>query len=379
MYNSLTKLAQVVVLGLTGIALAAIVGTQQRRGQNRQTPPMDITEYTPRNTLVTTQHPKARAKYPFIDIHSHHGRIYTSDELAKLLKEMDSINLRVINNLSGGFGDQLAAHVKNLQGGYPDRFTVFANLDFSDINEPGYGHRQALRLEQDVKNGASGLKIFKNLGLDLKYRDGRRVPTGSPDFDEVWEMCGKLNIPVLIHTGEPAPFFDPIDKFNERWLELQLFPSRARPNDRYPKFEEVMAEQERMFAKHPKTKFIAAHLAWRGNNLAKLGEMFDRLPNMYVDIAAVIAELGRQPFTAHDFIIKYQDRILFGKDIYDVTEYPTYFQLLETHDEFFDYFRHYHAWWQLYGSDLPDEVLKKVYYKNALKLLPRLKASDFPK
>lgn len=340
---------------------------------------MTIEEYQPKSKLVVAQHPTPRSKYPFIDIHSHHNRIYSDQELDKLLREMDSINLKVIVNLSGGTGDSLLRHVQNLPGKHPDRFVVFANLNFSDLNEPGYGQRAAARLEQDVKNGAKGLKIFKNLGMDTKYADGRRLATDSPELDPVWDMCGKLGIPVLIHTAEPSAFFDPIDKYNERYEELVTHPGRARPPERYPSFETLMAEQANMFAKHPKTKFIAAHMAWRGSDLAKLGELFDRLPNMYVDIAAVLYDLGRQPWTAREFMIKYQDRFLMGKDTYDVTEYPCYFRVLETRDEYFDYYRKYHAFWQMYGLSLPDDVLKKVYYKNALKLLPSLNAADFPK
>ncbi len=139
-----------------------------------------------------------------------------------------------------------------------------------------------------------------------------------------------------------------------------------------------MAEQERLFARHPRTTFIAAHLAWRGNNLARLAEMLDRLPNVYTEMGAVLAELGRQPLTAHDFLVRYQDRVMFGKDIYDVTEYPYYFRTLETRDEYFDYYRRRHAFWKLYGLGLPDEVLKKIYYKNALKLLPGINPAAFP-
>jgi predicted TIM-barrel fold metal-dependent hydrolase len=255
---------------------------------------------------------------------------------------------------------------------------VFANLSFSDLIEPGFGKRAAARLEQDVKNGAKGLKIFKNLGMDMKYADGRRVPTDTPDLDEVWAACGRLGIPVLIHTADPAPFFEPLDKYNERFLELVTRPGRIRPADRYPPFETLMAEQERVFARHPKTKFIAAHLAWRGHDLAKLGAMLDRLPNLYTEIGAVLYELGRQPWTAREFMIKYEDRVLMGKDAYEVSEYPCYFRVLETRDEYFDYYRKYHAFWQMYGLNLPDEVLKKIYYKNALKLVPSIPAAGFP-
>ena len=340
---------------------------------------LTVEEYEPRSSLVVPQHPVPRSKYPFVDIHSHHRTSLSAAQLDTLVREMDSINLRVIVNLSGGTGETLAQGVRNFQGHYPDRFVVFANLNFGDLDKPGYGERAAARLEQDVKNGAQGLKIFKNLGMDLKYADGRRVPADTPELDPVWEACARLKIPVLIHTGEPSPFFEPMDKYNERWLELKQFPNRARPSDRYPPFETLMAEQERIFARHPRTAFVAAHLAWRGNNLAKLGEMLDRLPNVYTEIGAVLAELGRQPLTARDFLIRYQDRVLFGKDIYNASEYTYYFRTLETRDEYFDYYRRRHAHWKLYGLGLPDETLKKIYYQNALKLLPGIKAAGFPK
>jgi predicted TIM-barrel fold metal-dependent hydrolase len=230
-----------------------------------------------------------------------------------------------------------------------------------------------------VKNGAQGLKIFKNFGMDLKYQNGERVKVDDPEFDPVWEMCERLKIPALIHTAEPSAFFDPMDKYNERWLELKLFPGRARPPEKYPTFETLMTERNNMLAKHPKTTFILAHLGYHGNDLARLGKLFDTYPNAYVDIAAVLAEFGRQPYFARDFFIKYQDRILFGKDIYEPSEYTYYFRVLETRDDYIEYYRRYHAFWRLYGLFLPDGVLKKIYYQNALKLVPGIKADRFPK
>lgn len=339
---------------------------------------LTIEEYEPKSTLVTKEHKVERAKFSFVDVHSHHSNP-KPEEVDKLVREMDSMNMRVMVNLSGGTGEQLRQTVAVMKGRYPDRFVVFANLDFNDINEPGYGKRAAARLEQDVKNGAQGLKIFKNYGMDVKYRDGRRVHVDDPEFDPVWAKCGELGIPVLIHIAEPAVFFEPIDRFNERWLELKQFPNRARPPERYPTFETLMTERNHLFAKHPKTNFIVAHLGWHGNDLERLGKLFDTYPNVYVDNAAVLAELGRQPYSSHDFHIKYQDRILFGKDIYEVSEYKMYFRILETRDEYVEYYRKRHAFWRIYGFDLPDEVLKKVYYKNALKLIPGMDAKQFPK
>ena len=296
----------------------------------------------------------------------------TPEYVDKLVKEMDTINLRVLVNLSGGTGESLKKTLAVMKARYPNRFAVFANLSYDDLNTPGYGKRAAARLEQDVRNGAQGLKIFKNYGMDLKYANGERVRVDDPEFDPVWEKCAELKIPVLIHVAEPSAFFDPWDYHNERWQELREFPQRARPPSKYPPFETLVAERNRMFAKHPRTNFIAAHLAFHGNDLARLGKLFDSHPNVFVDIAAVLAELGRQPYSAHDFLVKYQDRVLMGKDIYDVNEYKWYFRALETRDEYFEYYRKRHAFWRIYGFQVPDEVLKKIYYENALKLVPGL-------
>ena len=330
-----------------------------------------IDEYQPKSTLVTPEHQIERARYPFVDIHSHHWNP-SSEHVDQVVKEMNTINLRVMVNLSGGTGEELKRTVAAMKGRYPDRFVVFANLSYDDLNTPGYGKRAAARLEQDVRNGAQGLKVFKNYGMDLKYANGERVHVDDPEFGPVWEKCAELKIPVLIHIAEPSAFFDPWDYHNERWEELREFPGRARPPSKYPPFETLIAERNHLFAAHPRTNFIAAHLAFHGNDLERLGKLLDANPNVYVDIAAVLAELGRQPYTAHDFLVKYQDRVLMGKDIYDVNEYKWYFRALETRDEYFEYYRKRHAFWRIYGFQLPDEVLKKIYYENALKLVPGL-------
>jgi predicted TIM-barrel fold metal-dependent hydrolase len=347
----------------------------QQGSASQQTPTID--EYNPKSTLVVKEHKIERAKFPFIDIHSHHWNP-TPERVEQLVREMDTINLRVLVNLSGGTGEELRKTVATMKGRYPDRFVVFANPSYTDIDTPRYGQRTAERLTADMRKGAQGLKIFKNFGMDLKYANGERVHADDPIFDPLFEKCAELKIPVLIHIAEPSAFFDPWDKNNERWEELKEFPQRGRPPSKYPPFETLMAERNHLFAKHPKTNFIAAHLAFHGNDLERLGKLFDTLPNMYVDIAAVLAELGRQPYSAHDFLVKYQDRVLMGKDIYEVNEYKWYFRALETRDEYFEYYRRRHAFWRIYGFQVPDEVLKKVYYKNALKLVPGIDAKAFP-
>lgn len=349
---------------------------------------MAFEEYDPISTLVVPEHIVKKAKYPFIDIHNHQPNMPGQD-LGYLVKQMDSLNMRVMINLSGKGNYRSGSRepgtdflIQSVQAGKEKangRVIVFTNLNFSDIDNPNWSAETVKALEKEVKAGAMGLKIFKDLGLEVKDSKGNRIRTNDPRLDPIWAKCGELNIPVLIHTGEPISFFDVHDKTNERWLELKQFPGRARPSSKYPSWKTVMDEQFDIIKRHPKTKFISAHLAWLGNNLSELGRLMDLYPNMYTEIGAVIHELGRQPKSARAFLITYQDRVLFGKDIWTTSEYYTYFRLLETADEYFPYYRKRHAFWRIYGLELPDDVLKKVYYKNALHLLPTLDKSQFPK
>ncbi|MBL8232663.1 MAG: amidohydrolase family protein [Bryobacterales bacterium] len=357
------------LLGLISCLLAA---------QQQPKPVMTIEEYEPKSLLVVPERKVTRAKYPFVDIHNHQNSA-GGDRLDQLVREMDEINMAVMVNLSGRYGDALKENVARQKTKYKDRFVIFANIDFTDVDAPDYPQRAAARLEQDIKNGAQGLKIFKNFGMDIKDKAGNRIKTDDPRYDQVFQMCAKYKIPVLIHTGEPKGLFLPFDKSNERWLELAMRPRHLRLIEMFPSFDELMAEQHRLFARHPKTNFIAAHLGWYGFDLARLGALMDKMPNMYTEIGAVVEELGRQPRAAKQFFIKYQDRIFFGKDTYRKAEYGTYFRTLETADEYFDHDRKYHGIWKMYGLDLPDDVLRKVYYKNALKLVPGMNASLFPR
>ncbi len=355
---------------------------------------MDFEAYDPPSTLVVPEHVITSAKYPFIDVHNHQWEMPTQD-LGKLVTEMDKLNMAVMVNLSGrGFkrvenpdgsfsysvreADFLKGAVENVNAHYPNRFIVFTNINFEGIGKPGWIEQTVKQLEIDVKNGAKGLKIYKGLGMFTKDADGKRVPTDDPRLDPIWKKCGELGIPVLIHTGDPAPFWQPNDSTNERWLELKQRPGRKRDPATEPSWEQIMNEQHNVFRKHPKTIFISAHLAWLGNNLARLGELLDEMPNMYTEIGAVIAELGRQPRFAREWFIKYQDRVLFGKDVWEPSEYYVYFRCLETSDDYFKYYRRRHAFWRIYGLNLPDEVLKKLYYKNALAIIPGIDKSLFP-
>jgi predicted TIM-barrel fold metal-dependent hydrolase len=340
-------------------------------------PAPTILDYRPRSTVVAKAHLVPKAKFPVVDVHSH--TTATAENMPKLIGEMDALNLRVLVNLSGGGAAQVKEKVDAINASpYKDRFRVFANVDWENAGAPGWQEKALADLRQAVKNGAIGLKVFKELGLSNKKFDGTLLKVDDPVLDPIWDLAGELNIPVIIHTAEPQEFFSPLDNHNERWLELNIFQGRYRPQDRYPSFEDLMQQRDHMFAKHPKTRFIAAHFAWYGNDLERAAHLLDTLPNVVMEVAAVLYEFGRQPYASTQFFTKYQDRVMFGKDTYEPSEYPYYWRVFETHDEYFDYYRDYHAFWKLYGMGLPDPVLKKLYYKNALRVEPGLPQSGWP-
>jgi len=341
--------------------------------------PLTFEEYNPESMLRVPGQEITRAKFPFIDVHNHQRR-HSPTSLAEVVREMDAMNMAIMVNLSGGNGQGLRDQVALNERVAPGRIVTFANLNFDGIDDADWGTRTAAQLERDVKEGgARGLKIAKNVGMTLRDKAGKRVPTHDARFDPVWAKAGELGIPVLIHTGEPPAFFLPVDAKNERWLELTLFPSRGRFGDDLPDFTTLMAEQHAIFRRHPKTTFISAHLGWYGHDLAHLGKLLDEMPNMMVELGAVIYEPGRQPRFAREFFTKYQDRILMGKDSWVPAEYKTYFRVLESNDEYFPYHKKYHAFWAMYGVGLPDEVLKKVYFGNALRVIPGLDRARFPR
>ena len=345
---------------------------------------MSFEKYEPISSLKVEGDLVKKAKFPFIDVHSHQWDMPLKD-LNKLVDEMDELNMGYLINLSGsGFGPQAAKDVyfnqsvKNIQENQPNRVGLFLNVDFESINDEDYAETQVKIIREAVAKGAIGLKVYKSLGLRNKDSEGNRVRVDDERIGPIWDVCGELGIPVLIHSADPFQFWLPKDEKNERWFELKEKPGRYYgDSDFIPSFEEIIQEQHNIFRRHKNTTFINAHLGWMANDLEKLGKHLDKFPNVMTEFGAVIAELGRQPKTARQFFIDFQDRILFGKDLYNKEEYYTYFRVLESDDEYFDYFRKRHAFWKMYGLNLPDEVLKKVYYGNALKLFPSIDKSLF--
>ena len=343
-------------------------------GREPEFPAPSITDYKPRSTLVVPKHEVPRAKFPVVDIHGHPPAFTTPEAVASAVKLMTPLNIAVMVQANGMSGDRLKAALDNIAAsGNKDRVVMFTTVSFRDVG-PGWGAKTAAQLEADVKAGALGVgEIGKSLGLSIQKTDGTRLKVDDPELDPLWAAAGRLKIPVFLHLGEPQEFFQPLDHSNERWLEMALFRER-RMNDRsrYPTFDELMAERDRMLMKHPNTTFILAHMGWHANDLNRLGRLFDKLPNLYAEVGAVLYDLGRQPRFGRAFFEKYQDRILFGKDSFQPDEYPYFWRVFETADDYFDYYRDYHAFWKLYGMNLPDDVLRKLYYQNALKVVPGL-------
>lgn len=350
------------------------------QGREPELPAPTIRQYKPRSTLVVPQHPIPRAKYPVIDLHGHPPPLSSPDVVNQVVEAMDPVNVRIMVNANGTSGARLAEALESIKGSrYKDRMAVFTAVNVRGLAQ-GDGIRIARQLEADIKAGAVGLgEIMKDFGMQARKSDGSRLMLDDPELDPVWQTAARLAIPVLIHTADPAEFFAPLDYTNERWLEQAIYANRRyQDRSRFPAFETLMQERNRLIARHPKTTFILAHLGWHANDLGRLGALMDTYPNVYGEVGAILYDLGRQPRAAHDFFVKYQDRLLFGKDSFQPDEYPYYWRTFESADEYFDYYRDYHAFWKLYGLALPDEVLKKLYYGNALRLIPGLSKAGFP-
>ena len=352
--------------------------TRPRICRAPESPAPSILDYRPRSTLVTSAHMVRAAKFPAIDYHGHpRDLIISAEGLGQLGSALDSLNVRLMIAADNLSGDRLQRAIAAVRASpkMKDRVRVLAGVDFRNVG-PGWAEKAVKQLEADIAAGAVGVgEVGKGLGLSIRKADGSRLRIDAPELDPVWQACARLGMPVFIHTADPQEFFRPVvDYTNERWLELSLFPGRRYPQDQFPSFDQLMTERNNLFRKHPRTTFVAAHMGWHANDLGKLGKLLSSFPNVYTEVGAVLYDIGRQPRAAHDFFVKYQDRILFGKDSFQPEEYPYYWRVFETRDDYFDYYRDYHASWKLYGIDLPDSVLKKIYYQNALRItrgLPR--------
>ena len=389
---------------LYGMGLVAGSGTQVGRaldtGAKREAPPapLELSRYEPRSMLQVHESHVERSRFPVIDFHTHISGSTQSErgvELSpdreylgtpqELLAVMERKNIRAMVNLTGGYDNGLSEAVAKYDRAYPGRFYTFTEPSYSRFQEPNYPKMQARAIEQAHRDGARGLKILKTLGLYLRENitSGTLVRIDDARFDPMWDACGQLNMPVAIHISDPIAFFTPTDRFNERYEELNNHPDWSFYGGDFPSNADLIAARNRMIARHPTTQFVTVHVGNFSEDLKNVGENLDRFPNMSVDIAARIGELGRQPMTARKFFDKFQDRVLFGTDatphgdefpqqVFNDQLYEIYYRFLETNDEYFDYAPAKippQGRWRIYGIDLPDSILRKVYSENAARLL----------
>ena len=389
---------------LYGIGLLAGAGTQIGRAVADETEikpapkPLDLSQYEPRSMLQVHESNIARAKFPVIDVHTHISVAKRSEKGVELTPErqylgtaqellavMDRRNIQIMVNLTGGYENGLAEAVQKYDRAYPGRFLTFTEPSYSHFKEPNYPKLQAQAIEQAHRDGARGLKILKTLGLYLRENitSGKLVKIDDPRFDPMWDACGQLNMPVAIHISDPVAFFTPTDRFNERYEELNNHPDWSFYGGDFPTNAELLEARNRVIARHPKTQFVTLHFGNFSENLQNVSENLDRYPNMFVELAARIGELGRQPYTSKKFFDKYQDRIMFGTDatphgdefpqqVFNDKLYQIYYRFLETEDEYFDYAPARippQGRWRIYGINLSDTILRKVYHDNAAQLL----------
>jgi len=387
------------VLGIVfaTVFMGGVVSAQQTQPQqpteaaetNEPSNPPDVSvrDYNPISKLKVKSTRLTHAKFPVVDAHTHlfYRLRHNREALDDFVAMMDRNRVAVCVSLDGKLGNQLEEHLDHLWENYRDRFVVYTNIDWrgdgaSDdpstwaCHRNGFAERTTEQLRLAVERGVSGLKVFKQLGLGYRNPDGSLIEIDDPRWNPIWQACGTLGIPVIIHTADPAAFFDPIDASNERWEELSRHPDWSFHGDEFPSREALLDARNRVIARHRNTQFIGAHIANNSEDLATVAAWLDEHPNLWIEPASRISELGRQPFTARDFLIKYADRVLFGTDgPWPEKRLNLYWRFLETSDESFPYSEKSpppQGLWQIHGIDLPDEVLRKIYHENAARLIP---------
>jgi predicted TIM-barrel fold metal-dependent hydrolase len=395
----MTRREWLMKMGMVAVATTnngdSFAETNESNPENdRPKQPLRLSEFEPRSMLQVPESSVPRARFPVIDIHTHITRSAHSENGVALASErvypgspqelvavMERKNIRAMVNLTGGYGQGLADTIAKYDRTYPGRFFSFTEPCYEHWKEPNYPQLQADAIAQAHQQGAHGLKILKTLGLYLRdnITTGTLVAIDDPRFDPMWDCCAQLSMPVAIHVADPLAFFTPTDRFNERYEELSNHPEWSFYGSDFPSVKQLLEARNRVFARHPKTQFVVLHVGNHAENLAEVAESLDRFPNISVDIAARIGELGRQPRAAGRFFDKYQDRIIFGTDatphgeafpqqVFNDRLYEIYYRFLETEDEYFDYAPANippQGRWRIYGINLPEPILRKVYFENA--------------
>jgi len=342
--------------------------------------PLPLSEYRPLPRLRVPEHPVPRARFQAVDAHNHLGRWlghagrWTVPDVGALLETMDRCNVRAVVNLDGRWGEELESNLDRYDRAHPGRFATFCHVDWTAAQDRGFGEHLAASLRGSLSRGAAGLKVWKDLGLRIRDGRGDLLFPDDPRLSPLWEAAAEMGVPVAIHIGDPVAFFDPADQQNERLEERLAHPDWSFADPGFPRFDRLMETLEGLVAENLATTFVGVHMGGYAENLGWVERMLHTYPNFHVDIAARLAELGRQPRATRDLFLRHSDRILFGTDVFPprAEEYAIHFRFLETADEYFSYSTEEippQGRWAIYGLELPHEILRKVYSENARRLI----------
>lgn len=371
-----------IALCLVMSLVVAVSGLAQQSTGETEVIPFD--QYDPVPMLKAQETIVERARFPAIDVHNHMRHAGSPADIDEAIRAMNASNVAVVVSFDGGLGEQLAGELQRMDERYPGRFVQCMRLDWQRIDEPDFGGKMAAEMQKGYEMGSRCLKISKALGLSVRDQTGELIPVDDQRLDPVWAKCAELNIPVMIHTADPVAFWTPLDRHNERMIELADHPNWAYGPE-FPARDTLIRQRNNVIERHPETTFVALHMAGAPEDLQTVGIWLDKYPNMMIETGARVSELGRQPYTARRFLIQYQDRIMFGTDSCPIpgaklaedgaVMYRIHWRWFESADEYFDVAKTHHlqALWRVYGVFLPDEVLEKLYNRNALKIFPHLK------
>jgi predicted TIM-barrel fold metal-dependent hydrolase len=335
--------------------------------------------YIPYTELRVPSTRIAKAKFPVFESHAHLGKLVIGDnydtlyDMDTLVETLKTFGIYKVINLDGFWGKELDRMLKKTEK-YNDDFVVtFGSVDVSRLDEPAFEKEVYRTLKESKEKGIKGIKLWKNISLYMRDKKGKKIPFDDPRLDCIFKAAGELGLIVLAHVADPIAFFKPIDMYNERYDELHVRPDWSFYGEEFFEFNELMIMQENVLKNNPNTTFIIAHGGSCSEDLGYVGRCLDKYPNMYIDFAERVSEIGRQPYTSRKFFMKYQDRIVFGTDMNPFNiDYEANFRCLETFDEYFDYSnkpKAPHGNWKIYGIGLDDDVLEKVYCKNMERLL----------
>jgi predicted TIM-barrel fold metal-dependent hydrolase len=332
---------------------------------------LPLSDFHPRSMLTTPRHEVSLPRFPIIDYHNH----LDAQDPRQVLEIMDACGIEHIVNITMKVGEEAVRVMDRYRAADAARFSTIGWMDWTGVERDDFVNVSIDRLERLVEHGAVGFKFWKDLGLSVRDASGELIRVDDERLAPIFDKAGQLGIPVMVHIGDPEAFFLPIDAHNERYEELAAHPDWSFYGVKFSKHE-LLDQRDRVFRRHPGTTFVAAHVAENGEDLQRVSALLDANPNVLVDISARASELGRQPYSARKFFLRFADRILFGTDLVpEVEMYRLYYRFLETADEYFEYPTHAsrQGRWNIYGMDLPEDVLRKVYRENALRLLPNLK------